>query len=1181
MEIEDNNNNIDKSNQNQIQKKNNCPDNQNINEDNSENYIYDFDGIFQKLTKEKNKPNRNNEYLCNLLFYFSPITPLGKLELLKLLYSFNSNPNDYNYKYYIFKELYTTIESLKQNEIINYDFKQLIELLLEQAKFFNKLGNTFYSYFFLYNSLYRDMPNIKNLRSYIKEELIIYNNKNKEQFRKLNKNQYQEILKKLEDIYKSKNDDNYYGTLYVINKKWIIRAYNFVGYILNYNGIEERLNESFNLYQVYNYYFGREEEGKKLYPYPGPINNYIISDFKDIWEDPKNEDENYLINDNYINDKDYSLAKENDWNMLKSLFGATNEIKRKGNTLTFFKIKVIILDKRIIKNNNLNLLRPKYIQTRKNMNIKEFKEKIIRCFDYALKKNEKENYKINEDNFENIDEKNAFEEDINIMDITSDKENEQNNNNENELMKNINIYQNINNVNEYKVNDDISFYKIRNENKELLIEIFTAFIKGLPVYESTNINKIKLKDEMPLKEFFSCFDELNDIIIIEIKQRNYNFFLSEKEKNEKGLYQCSFCKNWEQEEKKYICNECDFSFFCSKSCSSLSDYHNKLLHEYLRKLKIKNNNDSLKYNSYNCVGLMNLGNTCFINSTLQCLLNTVDLSDYFLDNFDKIKMNNQNNHGYKGEITESLANLFKKMKNANTSRINPIDFLRVFFRKNKSLNTSDHQDAQEFLLFLLDYLHEDLNRINEKPYIILEEQKETESDYEASERFWDLYQKRENSIIVDLFHGQYKSKITCSDCGKTSIYYDPFTFLGLPIPQRHNQEIIKFYFGNKWEYFGFEFKTKSTILDLKRRAVEYMKMCNYRINETDDILYNIFELVQFDENKIIKKIYNDDKQLFDNDLLSTIFNKDKSLEIVLYEKNIDKDFFNIYAYPIKGDDYDSSFYPLVISVKNDMTLNEIIEENKEKILKMYVNITNNEYIKIGLLHKKNSGWFYYFTNNFDSREYCPLCNNKEDNYCDFNSNNIKIGYILKKLRNYAPILFAIGCPEKKVINDKIMQIPYKLNKGFFFLDDCLRLFCEEEILNNDNMWYCNKCKKHKTAKKQIKLFKLPRYLIIQLKRFSYTLGFFSSSNEKKYTFIKYPIKDLDLSKYVEDKKGNVQKYDLYAVIQHHGEISQGHYTAICKVNDIWVLYNDSLLSKINNPITNDAYLLFYRKKDQN
>ena len=85
---------------------------------------------------------------------------------------------------------------------------------------------------------------------------------------------------------------------------------------------------------------------------------------------------------------------------------------------------------------------------------------------------------------------------------------------------------------------------------------------------------------------------------------------------------------------------------------------------------------------------------------------------------------------------------------------------------------------------------------------------------------------------------------------------------------------------------------------------------------------------------------------------------------------------------------------------------------------------------------------------------------------------------------------------------------------------------------------------------------LPIYLIIQLKKFKNNSGFFSSSNEKKEVYIKYPIKNLDLSQYMENFKGNNTKYDLYAVIQHHGEIGHGHYTSICKIIDKWYLFND-------------------------
>ena len=159
-----------------------------------------------------------------------------------------------------------------------------------------------------------------------------------------------------------------------------------------------------------------------------------------------------------------------------------------------------------------------------------------------------------------------------------------------------------------------------------------------------------------------------------------------------------------------------------------------------------------------------------------------------------------------------------------------------------------------------------------------------------------------------------------------------------------------------------------------------------------------------------------------------------------------------------------------------------------------------------------------------------------------------------------------------------MRINENLENGIYFLNDCLKFFCEEELLNNENMWYCNQCKKHKKAKKQIKLYKMPKYLIIQLKKFENKVGFFNSINEKKKeVFIKYPINNLDLSDFIENEEQKKYKYDLYAVIQHHGKINEGHYTAICNINDNWVLYNDSQLFKMDNPVTDDAYILFYKR----
>ena len=1005
------------------------------NEESSEEYIFDYDSILQKIQNERKKgKNRKIEYLCNLLMVCAQITTIGKIEIIKCLYSLNSNPKDKNYKYYIFKELNNAIDNLNQNknDIIEINFYQYIEILLEQGKFFKDEENYFYSYFYLYNPFYRDIPNIKNLRKTVKEKMIDLNNKNLEKFMQMNTNVYKEIYNILLKISKNNIIQNIKEMLYVINIAWLKRAIYFIGNILENGRYGENLNKYFNLFDIYNYFFN-QGNNNNLNPYPEKIENFSITDFEDIWKDPVNEDENYLLKNNITLGKDYCLVEKKYWDIIKDIFGATNEIKRRIDNLDLIKIKVIILDKRIIKMRSINLLKPKYIQTKKNNNIRKFKEKIKRCVSYTLSINEIDNdiNNIEEENNGNFDEKNTCDEnveDINMTDLTNVK-NDENIEIENELINNINIYDNSSNDNRKK--EDISFYILKQENKELLIEIFTAFINDIPKYESIYIDKINLKEEDPLELLLQNYNENRDFLIIEVSSNNLDSFLSQKEKKDYEYYQCSNCKKWESIRNMYNCGKCHMSFFCSKKCCETLVNNNHIrFHEYLKEYQIKKINDESKYKNCTLVGLANLGNTCFINSTLQCLFNTKDLSFYFLHNNYKKEINLQNKQGYSGKIAEAFANLLKKIKNSNASKINPIDFLRTFFTNNKSLSLRNQQDAQEFLSILLDCLHEDLNRITNKPYFELEEQKENETDLEASQRFWDLYKKREDSIIVDLFHGQFKSKITCSTCGKTSKTYEPFIFLGLPIPQQYNQEIIKFFFGNKWEFFGFDIKENSTIFDLKEKAIGHMKMCGYAKDESNDILSNIIEFVQFDNNKIIKNIFNDNNPISDNELLTSL-TKDKN-EIVLYEKILDKNFFNIYAYPIKGDDYDSSSYPISLTVDRDMTLETIIQVNKKKILQMYANINDNENIKIGLLHKKNNGWAYYFTNMFDSREYCPLCNNKEENYCVFN-NNVKISYILKNLRNYNPVLFVIGVSNKKLIN-KPLHIPDKVSNGLFFFE---------------------------------------------------------------------------------------------------------------------------------------------------
>ena len=61
-------------------------------------------------------------------------------------------------------------------------------------------------------------------------------------------------------------------------------------------------------------------------------------------------------------------------------------------------------------------------------------------------------------------------------------------------------------------------------------------------------------------------------------------------------------------------------------------------------------------------------------------------------------------------------------------------------------------------------------------------------------------------------------------------------------------------------------------------------------------------------------------------------------------------------------------------------------------------------------------------------------------------------------------------------------------------------------------------------------------------------------------------------------------YDLYAVTNHYGSLSFGHYTAYCKnyQTGLWYDYNDSSVSELDSPneaVSNAAYVLYYKRRD--
>ncbi|XP_077121486.1 ubiquitin carboxyl-terminal hydrolase 15 isoform X2 [Ranitomeya variabilis] len=187
-------------------------------------------------------------------------------------------------------------------------------------------------------------------------------------------------------------------------------------------------------------------------------------------------------------------------------------------------------------------------------------------------------------------------------------------------------------------------------------------------------------------------------------------------------------------------------------------------------------------------GLSNLGNTCFMNSAIQCLSNTPPLTEYFLNDKYQDELNLDNPLGMRGEIAKSYAELIKQMWSGKYSYVTPRAFKTQVGRFAPQFSGYQQQDCQELLAFLLDGLHEDLNRIRKKPYIQLKDA-DGRPDKVVAEEAWENHIKRNDSIIVDIFHGLFKSTLVCPECAKISVTFDPFCYLTLPLPMKKERTL--------------------------------------------------------------------------------------------------------------------------------------------------------------------------------------------------------------------------------------------------------------------------------------------------------------------------------------------------------------------------------------------------------
>ncbi|KAM4653992.1 ubiquitin carboxyl-terminal hydrolase 4 isoform 3-T3 [Amazona ochrocephala] len=555
--------------------------------------------------------------------------------------------------------------------------------------------------------------------------------------------------------------------------------------------------------------------------------------------------------------------------------------------------------------------------------------------------------------------------------------------------------------------------------------------------------------------------------------------------------------------------------------------------------------DSVSLSQPGLCGLSNLGNTCFMNSALQCLSNTPPLTDYFLEDKYEAEINQNNPLGMRGEIAEAYAELIKQMWSGRQSHVAPRMFKTQVGRFAPQFSGYQQQDSQELLAFLLDGLHEDLNRVKKKPYLELKDAS-GRPDSAVAKEAWENHRLRNDSIIVDIFHGLFKSTLVCPKCSKVSVTFDPFCYLTLPLPLRRDRlmEVTLVY------------------ADPQRRPVQY-RVVVPMMGAISDLCESLSRLSGAPaENMVVTDVYNH--------RFHKIFHMDEGLNHIMPKDDI-------FVYEVCKPSEDSSEYitlsvyfrektvrqssstsgtvlfgqPLLISVpKHKLTVDHLYGVVLEQI---------SRYVKLPL-----------------AEEYSAACTGKGT--CNGSNGVVEAFSALAVDWDSDTRRLLFDEQEAQAFEKHESMLQPQKKKAVVALRDCIELFTTMETLGEHDPWYCPNCKKHQQATKKFDLWSLPRILVVHLKRFSYSRYW----RDKLDTVVEFPVRGLDMSEFVCDPRAGSYVYDLIAVSNHYGAMGVGHYTAYAKnkVNDKWYYFDDSSVSTASEDqiVTKAAYVLFYQRR---
>jgi len=230
-------------------------------------------------------------------------------------------------------------------------------------------------------------------------------------------------------------------------------------------------------------------------------------------------------------------------------------------------------------------------------------------------------------------------------------------------------------------------------------------------------------------------------------------------------------------------------------------------------------------------GLNNIGATCYMNATLQCLSNSEDLTNYFLKKYPNEPNFDKNKISY--EYYKVVQNLWDK--NNNNKPYSPNDFKEKLSEENPLFAGIAANDSKDLIIFLLERLHKELNT-NKNMNIINNNINNQALQLDKNimlNIFINEFKEQNNSIISDLFYGVLGITNKCTKCNQTKYNFQVYNY-------------VEFYLEKINQYYFSIGKRNNFMLNNKNPDIDLYECFNY---------LNVFELMN-GENQIFCNICN-------------------------------------------------------------------------------------------------------------------------------------------------------------------------------------------------------------------------------------------------------------------------------------------------------------------------------------